>query len=84
MILANKEWKTEKPKNESIQKKGKVKKKFHSICFTFFCHWKTRRKTGIPVSGHLPDRTDRGQPPKPPDGPDIAFTAPQKDRTSQK
>ena len=25
MILANKEWKTEKPKNESIQKKGKVK-----------------------------------------------------------
>ena len=36
MILANKEWKTEKPKNESIQKKGKVKKKISFDFFYFF------------------------------------------------
>ena len=84
MILANKEWKTEKPENESIKKKEKSKKNFIRFVLLFFCHRKTRRKTGIPVSGHLPDRTDRGQPPKPPDGPDIAFTAPKKDRASRK
>ena len=36
MILANKEWKTEKPKNESIQKKRKSQKKKISFDFFYF------------------------------------------------
>ena len=75
-----------KTKKMKVSKKRKSQKKiFPTIFFYFsFCHRKTRRKTGIPVSGHLPDRTDRGQPPKPPDGPDIVSTAPKKDRASRK
>ena len=74
-----------KKRKMKVSKKRKSQKKISFDFFLlFFCHRKTRRKTGIPVSSHLPDRTDRGKPPKPPDGPDIAFTAPKKDRASLK
>ena len=76
--------KQKKRKMKVSKKTEKSKRNFIRFFLLFFCHRKTRRKTGIPVSGHLPDRTDRGQPPKPPDGPEIAFTAPKKDRASRK
>ena len=62
----------------------KSKKKISLIFLPFLCHRKTSRNTKIPVSSHLPDHTVQGQPSKPSDELDIALTAPQKDRASQK